>query len=120
MNRIFGTSKPSQPKPTIDDAIKNTDSRIDSILVKIKRLDADLLKQKEQLSKLREGPGKNSIKQKAMRILQQKKLYEEQISNSFINLDQLQQQSFNMEQASMTTENLKNTMITMDAMQTGN
>lgn len=34
--------------------------------------------------------------------------------------DNLQQQSFNMEQAQMTTENLRNVMATMDAMQTAN
>jgi charged multivesicular body protein 5 len=113
MNRIFGSSKPKAPKPTIEDAIQKTDGRVDSILVKIRKLDGDLLRQKDQLSKLREGAAKQSLKQKAMRTLQQKKMYEQQV-------DQLQQQSFNMEQASMTTENLKNTMITMDAMQSAN
>lgn len=46
---------------------------------------------KEQMAGMREGAGKNAIKQKAMRILKQKKLYEGQ-------MEQLQQQSFNMEQ----------------------
>jgi hypothetical protein len=45
--------------------------------------------------------------------LKQKKLYESQIG-------QLQQQTFNMEQASLTTENLRNTMATVDAMKTAN
>ncbi len=40
-------------------------------------------------------------------------MYEEQ-------LNQLQQQTFNMEQAAMTTENLKNTMATVDAMRIAN
>lgn len=35
-------------------------------------------------------------------------------------MEQLQQQTFNMEQASMTTENLRNTMATVDAMKTAN
>ena len=35
-------------------------------------------------------------------------------------LEQLQQQTFNMEQAQMTTENLTGTMATVDAMQTAN
>ena len=34
--------------------------------------------------------------------------------------DQIQQQSWNMEQASMTTENLRNTMATVDAMKQAN
>jgi charged multivesicular body protein 5 len=40
-----------------------------------------------------------------MRVLQQKKMYEGQLA-------QLTQQTFNMEQAQMTTENLKNTVST--------
>lgn len=35
-------------------------------------------------------------------------------------MEQLQQQTFNMEQAAMTTENLRNTMATVDAMKTAN
>ena len=34
--------------------------------------------------------------------------------------EQLQQQSFNMEQASFTTENLRNVISTVDAMQVAN
>ena len=45
------------------------------------------------MSKMREGPGKNAVKQKAMRVLKQKKQYESQSDN-------LRQQSFNMEQVS--------------------
>lgn len=71
------------------------------------------MKYKDQLKTMRESPAKNSIKQKAMRILKQKKMYEGQ-------RDQLMQQSFNMEQASMATDNLKNTMVTLDAMQSAN
>ncbi|KAJ3096325.1 hypothetical protein HDU97_006026 [Phlyctochytrium planicorne] len=113
MNRIFGTSKPKAPKPTVNDAIRETDGRVDAVEVKIKKLDAELIKYKDQLKKMREGPAKESVKQKALRIVKQKKLYEGQ-------RDQLMQQSFNMEQATMATENLKNTMVTVQAMQTAN
>lgn len=60
---------------------------------------------------MRDGPGKNAIKQKAIKVLQQRKMYESQ-------KDQLQQQSWNMEQAGMMQDNLKNTMATVDAMKT--
>jgi charged multivesicular body protein 5 len=60
---------------------------------------------------MRDGPGKSAIKQKALKILQQRKMYEAQ-------RDQLQQQSWNMEQAGMMQDNLKNTMTTVDAMKT--
>ncbi|KAJ3011052.1 UNVERIFIED_CONTAM: hypothetical protein HDU68_001852 [Siphonaria sp. JEL0065] len=113
MNRIFGTSKPKTPGPTVNDAIKSIDERADSVEVKIKRLDAELLKYKEQMGKMREGPAKDTVKQKALRILKQKKLYEGQ-------KDQLMAQTWNMEQANMTTENLKNTLVTVDAMKAAN
>ena len=60
---------------------------------------------------MRDGPGKNAIKQKALKVLQQRKMYEGQ-------KDQLMQQSWNMEQAGMMQDNLKNTMATVDAMKT--
>ncbi|KAJ3154207.1 hypothetical protein HDU86_004751 [Geranomyces michiganensis] len=113
MNRIFGTNKPKAPKPTIADAISTTDARADSVEVKIKKLDGELMKYKEQMKRMRDGPAKEAVKQKAMRILKQKKLYEGQ-------RDQLVQQSFNMEQGTMAIDNMKNTLVTVDAMQLAN
>jgi len=112
MNRIFGSNK-SKPKPNLSDAIASTDTRIGSIEVKIKKLDAELSAFKAQMAKLREGPGKAAIQQRALRTLKQKRMYEGQLM-------QLQQQTWNMEQAAMTTENLKNTMATVDAMRVAN
>jgi len=43
---------------------------------------------------MRDGPGKTAIRQKALKVLQRRKMYEGQ-------RDQLQQQSWNMEQAGM-------------------
>ena len=51
--------------------------------------------------------------QRAMRVLQQKKMYEGQLM-------QLTQQTFNMESAALATDNLRNTMATVDAMQIAN
>ncbi|BGP14864.1 hypothetical protein JCM10213_003780 [Rhodosporidiobolus nylandii] len=113
MNRLFGSSAGAKPKPSLADAIANTDQRIDSIEVKIRKLDAELTKYRDQMRKMRDGPGKTAVQQRALRVLKQKKLYESQIG-------QLQQQTFNMEQASITTENLRNTMATVDAMKTAN
>lgn len=62
---------------------------------------------------MRDGPGKTAIKQKALKVLQRRKMYEGQ-------RDQLQQQVWNMEQAGMMTENLKNVMTTVDAMKQTN
>jgi charged multivesicular body protein 5 len=107
-----------------------------SIEVKVRKLDGELARYKEQMSKLRNGPGKvrlihfdliangsswhaprsreqNAIQQRALRTLKQKKLYESQ-------MEQLQQQTFNMESAALATDNLRNTMATVDAMQLAN
>jgi charged multivesicular body protein 5 len=65
------------------------------------------------MSKMRDGPGKTALKQKALKILQRRKMYEGQ-------RDQLQQQSWNMEQAAMMTDNLKNVMTTVDVMKDTN
>ncbi|KAL0573118.1 Vacuolar protein-sorting-associated protein 60 [Marasmius crinis-equi] len=112
MNRIFGTSS-KKPKASLQDAIAATDARAATIEVKIKKLDGELGRYKDQMSKLKNGPGKNAIQQRALRTLKQKKMYEAQ-------LGQLQQQTFNMESAAMTTENLRNTMATVDAMRVAN
>ncbi|KAL4921690.1 Snf7-domain-containing protein [Aspergillus aurantiobrunneus] len=63
------------------------------------------------MAKMRDGPGKNAIKQKALKVLQRRKQYESQ-------REQLSQQSWNMEQAGMMQDNLKNVMTTVDAMKT--
>ncbi|KAI9269603.1 Snf7 family [Helicostylum pulchrum] len=112
MNRLFGSGK-KVTKPTLNDAISNTDVRVDAVEVKVRKLDAELTRYRDQLKKMRDGPAKKTVQQKALRVLKQKKLYEAQRDN-------LQQQSFNMEQAQMTTENLRNVMATVDAMQTAN
>ncbi|KAJ2956778.1 hypothetical protein NQZ79_g7444 [Umbelopsis isabellina] len=90
-----------------------TDVRSDAIEVKIRKLDAELTRYRDQMKKMREGPAKKSVQQKALRVLKQRKLYEAQRDN-------LQQQSFNMEQAQMTNDNLRNVMTTVDAMQQAN
>ncbi|KAI9838324.1 MAG: hypothetical protein M1819_005592 [Sarea resinae] len=110
MNRLFG-SKSTAPKPTLNGAISNVDTRIESIDVKLAKLNAELTTYQSRLSKLRPGPGKNALKSKALKVLQQRKLYESQ-------REQLQQQSWNMEQAGMMQDNLTNVMTTVDAMKT--
>lgn len=53
------------------------------------------------------------MQQRALRTLKQKRMYESQLA-------QLVQQTFNMESAALATENLRNTMATVDAMQLAN
>ncbi|NXD35254.1 CHMP5 protein, partial [Copsychus sechellarum] len=112
MNRFFGKAKPKAPPPSLTDCIGTVDSRAESIDKKISRLDAELVKYKDQMKKMREGPAKNTVKQKALRVLKQKRMYEQQRDN-------LSQQSFNMEQANYTIQALKDTKTTVDAMKLG-
>jgi charged multivesicular body protein 5 len=50
------------------------DERGDNIEKKIGKLDVELKKYKDQMAKMREGPAKNAVKQKALRVLKQKKM----------------------------------------------
>lgn len=111
MNRIFGTRNKA-PTPSLADAITATDARADAIQVKIHKLDIELQTHQQKISRLR-GAAQEAAKKRAIGVLRQKKLYESQ-------LDQLNQQSFNMEQANLTTENMRNTMTTVTAMQAAN
>jgi len=112
MNRLFGT-KSQAPKATLNDAIGNLDTLVEAIDVKLAKTNAELQGYQQKLSKMRDGPGKQAIKQKALKILQRKKQYESQ-------KDQLLQQSWNMEQANMMQDNLKNVMTTVDTLKTTN
>jgi len=112
MNRLFGKGKSKDPPPNLGDCISNIDSRGESIDKKIGRLDQELGKYRDQMKKMRPGPGQNAIKQKALRVLKQKKMYENQ-------REQLANQSFNMEQSNYAIQSLKDTKSTVDAMKVG-
>ena len=128
MNRLFG-SRNTAPKPTLNQAITNVslhrvdlsthrttdlqqiDTRIESVDVKLAKINSELQGYQQRLQNMRDGPGKNAIKQRAIKVLQQRKMYESQ-------KDQLMQQSWNMEQAGMMQDNIKNVMTTVDTMKT--
>ncbi|KAK9478368.1 Snf7 family [Lipomyces japonicus] len=112
MNRIFG-AKSKEPKPTLEEAVSNLDTRISSLDVKLSKVNAELSVYQQKLSRMNDGPGKLALKQKAIKLLRQRKMIETQ-------KDGLQSQSWNMEQASMTTSNLRNVMTTVDAMKQAN
>lgn len=88
------------------------DARADTIDGKVKTLDAELRKYKDQMAKMREGPAKNAVKAKALRVLKQRKQYESQVEN-------LRNQSYNMEQANFAAQTLKDTHATVAAMKDG-
>merc|ERR1712023_26536 len=75
-------------------------------------LDAELLKYKTQMSKVRPGPTKKQIQQKALRVLKQKKMLESQREN-------MANTSFNMDQTNFAIQNMKDTQVTVSAMKAG-
>lgn len=71
---MFGSRKPQAPPPNLNDCVANIDSRTDSVEKKIAKLDQELAKYSNEMKKMREGPAKNAVKQKALRVLKQKKV----------------------------------------------
>jgi charged multivesicular body protein 5 len=85
------------------------EKRIAFIEEKIRKLEAETLKYKDQMSKLRPGPAQTAIKKRALQALKQKKLYENQ-------RDQMMQQQFTLEQTSFTASTLKDTFVQVEAL----
>lgn len=109
MHRIFGKAKAKEPAPTLDDASASMEKRGGEVDGKMKQLDEELLRYKTQLSKMRPGPAKNQVQQRALRCLKQKKMYEKQ-------RDTLYNQSFNVDQTRFAIQNVKDTVTTVAAM----
>jgi len=85
------------------------EKRIAFIEEKIRKLEAETLKYKEQMTKLRPGAAQNAIKKRALQALKQKKMYENQ-------RDQMMQQQFTLEQTSFTSNTLKDTYAQLEAL----
>ncbi|KAJ1704330.1 hypothetical protein LUZ63_004109 [Rhynchospora breviuscula] len=112
MKKIFGAKK-KEPPPSIQDATDRINKRGESVDDKIKRLDVELAKYKEQIKKTRPGPAQEAVKARAMRVLKQKRMYEGQ-------RDMLYNQTFNLDQVSFATEGIKDAQQTMSAMKSAN
>lgn len=114
MNRLFGSGgKNAAAKPTLGSAVTSVNGRIESLDAKLATINAELGTYQAKLARMRDGPGKTALKQKALKVLQRRKQYEAQ-------RDQLESQVWNMEQAQTMQDNLKNVMTTVDALQTTN
>lgn len=59
MNRLFG-SRNAKAKPGLAEAIASTEARADGVEVKIRKLDGELARYRDQMKKMRDGPGKVS------------------------------------------------------------
>lgn len=113
MKRVFGAKKNKEPPPSIEDASGRINKRGESVDEKIKKLDAELTRYREQLKKTRPGPAQEAIKARAMRILKQKRMYEGQ-------RDMLYNQTFNLDQVSFAAEGIKDAQQTMSALKSAN
>jgi len=110
--RLFGRSK-EEPKTTLDDAAKSVEARGDKVDAKLQKMDAELLGYKKQMAKMKPGPARKQVEQKALRLLKQKKMYEKQ-------RESLYNQSFNIDQTKFAQENVKETAVMVGAMKNAN
>ncbi|XVF09360.1 hypothetical protein REPUB_Repub07fG0085900 [Reevesia pubescens] len=113
MKRVFGVKKDKEPPPSVQDASDRINKRGDTVEEKLKKLDAELSRYKEQLKKTRPGPAQEAIKARAMRVLKQKRMYEGQ-------RDMLYNQTFNLDQVAFASEGLKDAQQTMSALKSAN
>ncbi|KAH6762630.1 SNF7 family protein [Perilla frutescens var. hirtella] len=113
MRRVFGVKKDKEPPPSVQDASDRINKRGDNVDEKIKKLDAELARYKEQIKKTRPGPAQEAVKARAMRVLKQKKMYEGQ-------RDMLYNQTFNLDQVSFAAEGIKDAQQTMSALKSAN
>jgi charged multivesicular body protein 5 len=104
MKKIFGAKKNKDPPPSIQDATDRVcqsnpllncvlcfsflrqglisslappdqiSKRGDTVDEKIKKLDAELARYKEQIKKTRPGPAQEAVKARAMRVLKQRRM----------------------------------------------
>lgn len=111
MNRLFGKSN-NTPKPTLEDASGRISNRSDVVDARVAKIDAELMKLKEQIQRSR-GMAQQRYKQRALQLLQQKRMYQGQ-------QDMMMQQQFNVDQLQFTTETMKDTQIQVDALKGAN
>jgi len=112
LNRYFGSGgkkkKDDEPAPTLQDTSKKMDARSQSLEEKCRRLDQQIVEIKKKMKKAR-GGSKRTLKQRALKLLKQRKMYEKQ-------LDNVTNQQFNIDQTSFMQENLADTATMVSAM----
>jgi charged multivesicular body protein 5 len=109
MNRIFGKRQEKAPPPNLSDTTTRLTTRGDTLDDKIRKLDEQLIKHREAIQRCRPGPAQDAAKRRALNVLKQKRLYENQ-------RDQLYNQQFNVEQTSFMMENVQDSVQTVQAM----
>ncbi|KAI3799598.1 hypothetical protein L1987_34897 [Smallanthus sonchifolius] len=113
MRRVFGAKKDKELPPSLNDASDRINKRGETVDEKIKKLDVELARYKEQIKKTRPGPAQEAVKARAMRVLKQKRMYEGQ-------RDMLDNQTFNLDQVAFASEGIKDAQQTMSALKSAN
>ncbi|KAL3138143.1 hypothetical protein ABBQ38_005371 [Trebouxia sp. C0009 RCD-2024] len=109
MKRIFGNKKEKPKPPTLDEATGRLDSRGGVLDDKIRKLDEQLSQHRAQIKKCRPGPAQEAAKRRALQVLKQKRLYENQRG-------QLMNQQFNVDQTSFALQSMQDSVQTVQAM----
>lgn len=107
MNRLFGKAK-NKPKPTLEDASVRLNTRCEAVDARVAKIDAELMKLRDLITKT-QGSTQQRHKQRAMQLLQQKRMYQNQ-------QDAMMQQQFNMDQMQFTIESVRDTTVQVDAL----
>ena len=113
MDRLFGKPKEKAPRPTLQDASATMEARGERQDDRIMKLDKELARYTQQLKTMKPGPAKQQVQKRAMAILKQKKMYENQ-------REQTRNQQFNMDQVMFAQESLAETANTVSAMKDAN
>ncbi|KAF3961548.1 hypothetical protein CMV_013842 [Castanea mollissima] len=108
--RHYAPGVPIESPPSINDASDRVNKRGETMDEKVKRLDVELSRYKEEIKKTRPGPAQEAVKARAMRPLHG---YEGQ-------WDMLYNQTFNLDQVSFAAEGTKDAQQTMSALKSAN
>jgi archaellum component FlaC len=77
MKRLFGIGGDKAPEKTIDEVVEHMESRSSHVDSKVKAIDHELLELKKQMATTK-GPGLQRLKQRAMMLLRQRKVLDQQ------------------------------------------
>ncbi|SCU81527.1 LAMI_0B06634g1_1 [Lachancea mirantina] len=120
MNRIFGLgAKKTQDQlfqesnKAMNEAQQSMQQRISQLDTQISQLNVQLQAMQRKISTTRSAAGQQPLRARASKLLNKRKQLEAM-------RDSLDSQSWSMNQAQMTSDNLKNTMVTVNALKQTN
>lgn len=120
MNRLFGYGNKKghdqmlqESGRAMDQAQQGLQERVSQLDTQISQLNFQLQSLQKKISLSRSTAGQRPLKQQALKLLNKRKKLETM-------RDSLDSQSWSMTQAQMTSDNLKNTMVTVNALKTTN